>query len=93
MNEGKFIAIQNYLEEIASQNKQVIGLLQRTNELLAKLPAPAALTAEIINLDAPLTGTLETEPPPAPMLTEAMADRIALREENAKPKSGAKKGK
>lgn len=38
MNEGKFIAIQNYLEEIASQNKQIIGLLGRTNELLERAP-------------------------------------------------------
>jgi hypothetical protein len=53
MNEGKFIAIQNYLEEIASQNKQIIGQLQRTNELLATMIAPAPVTAEIINLDTP----------------------------------------
>lgn len=94
MNEGKFIAMQNYLEEIAGQNKQIIGLLQRTNELLQR--APATLTAEIIDLDAPpYTGTLETEPPPDASKAKAPPrpepNLIMMGED--KPRASAKKGK
>lgn len=34
MNDGQYTNIRNYLEELASQNKQLIAEQKRTNELL-----------------------------------------------------------
>lgn len=36
MNEGHYISIRNYLEEIASQNKQLLAEQKRTNELMER---------------------------------------------------------
>lgn len=40
MNDGMYTNLRNYLEEIASQNKQLLAESKRTNELLEKLNAP-----------------------------------------------------
>ena len=56
MNEGHYVSIRNYLEEIASQSRQILGELKRNNELLGQLmsipaqhvestPPPATKTA------------------------------------------------
>lgn len=68
MNDGMYTNIRNYLEEIASKQGQIIKGQERTNDLLNEIRLGVNRTdgrlKEIATEDAPLAGTLETEPPP-----------------------------
>ncbi len=83
MNDGKYDAIRNYLEELASQGRQLIEGQARTNELLDLLRRPEERMADAIwkaanasKVDAPpYTGTLETEPPPAASKAQGSAKK------------------
>lgn len=55
MNDGQYTNLRNYLEEIASLQRQAVQLLER---IVAPPPTVKKLS------DAPYAGTLETEPPP-----------------------------
>lgn len=49
MNDGMYTNLRNYLEEIASTNKQIMSELKRTNELLAgqqKKPAEKSIDSD-----------------------------------------------
>jgi len=62
MNEGMYIGIRNYLEEIASQNKQILAEQKRTNELLAAQAKPVAKPDAFI---AAVTQDVWSKPKPA----------------------------
>lgn len=60
MNDGHYTNLRNYLEEIASQQRQILAELKRSNELLegktAKADKPATPKAK-----APATATVEKQ--------------------------------
>jgi len=53
MNDGQYTNLRNYLEEIASQGKQLLAEQKRTNELLERVVAPVpTFNTKHIDLDA-----------------------------------------
>lgn len=62
MNDGMYTNIRNYLEEIASQNRQILAELKRGNELAAgKTATPAKPAAKKPATPATVEKQLEAE--------------------------------
>ena len=80
MNDGMYTNIRNYLEEIASRQKQLLAAVQRTNELLA---GGATKTAAKPTDNAPKVPRRDDKP----------VEGLAAMETMTAPKTTPKKGK
>lgn len=85
MNDGQYTNIRNYLEELASQGKQLLAAQQRTNELLEQLSASKAkgATSEFVE---------GTDKPAVPRRQDAPVEGLAAMGTMTEPKPDSPHG-
>ncbi len=93
MNDGQYIAIRSYLEELASQGKKIIAGQQRTNELLEQIASvEAKRQARLVKeIDSAITQMLEKVVNTAE--TGPIKQDAHLAAVTQQPKTATKKGK